>query len=596
MSLAKPKTTGAENVYWDLSTLYKTIDAPEIEQDLAAIRADAEAFSNQYRGKIASLSAKELREATERFEDIAERITKLYVYALLTWATDTLDDSRGRFLSNMEQAYTAIEQELMFFELEWKNAPEATAKLADDPALERYEHYLKISRLTAPFTLSEPEERVITELNMSGASGWTRYFGEVMSNARYEMDGKKLNQSEVLAYMHSPDRDARLRAATALTEGLKDLLHTTTYVFNMLAVNKKSIDKMRDYPTWITSRNLSNQVQDDTVEALIEAVTGRYDIVARHYRLVRKLLNYDELYDYDRYAPVLDEQVTYSWNEARDVVLGAYSRFDSRMADIASEFFEKQWIDAALAPNKRGGAFSHGVVPSANPFILMNFTGDQRSVMTLAHELGHGIHQYLSRQKGFLQSDTPLTTAEMASTFGEMLVFTELMSDIDDPKVRLATRLDKISDTFATVFRQVAMNRFEHAMHTTLRAEGHLSSDHLSAMWMETQRAMFEDSLTLRDDYQYWWSYIPHFLGSPGYVYAYAFGELLVWALYARYQQESSGFADRYITALSQGGSLWPHDMLAPLGVNLQDPAFWHEGLNLIEDMVAQAEQEADKL
>jgi oligoendopeptidase F len=299
------------------------------------------------------------------------------------------------------------------------------------------------------------------------------------------------------------------------------------------------------------------------------------------------------LYDYDRYAPILDEEWHVPWDDAREQVRSSLATFEPQMAEIAGLFFERNWIDAALAPHKRGGAFSSATIPSAHPYILMNYTGTLRNVMTLAHELGHGIHQYLSRGRGFLQAGTPLTTAEMASTFCEMLVFDSLMAEIDDPRVRLANRIEKIADTFATVFRQVSMNRFEDALHTAIRAEGELTAGRLSELWLDTQRAMFGDSLTLRDEYAIWWSYIPHFLAVPGYVYAYAFGELLVWALYARYQAEGDSFSARYLDALAKGGSQWPHEILAPLGVNLKDPAFWHEGLSLIEEMITQAEAEA---
>jgi oligoendopeptidase F len=319
-------------------------------------------------------------------------------------------------------------------------------------------------------------------------------------------------------------------------------------------------------------------------------VTSRYDIVARYYRLKRKLLGVDVLFDYDRYAPLPAADRRYSWDEGRAVVLDAYAQFHPRMAEIAGMFFEQNWIDAPVRPGKRGGAYSARVVPSVHPYVFLNYQAKPRDVMTLAHELGHGVHQYLAREQGLLQSDTPLTTAEMASTFGEALVFSDMMARERDPHVRLAMLTAKLEDSFATVFRQVAMNRFEDAIHTTRRNEGELTAERFSALWLETQRAMFGDSVTLTDDYGLWWSYIPHFIDYPGYVYAYAFGELLVLALYARYQEVGPDFADGYIDALRAGGSNWPHEIVRPLGVDLNDPKFWHQGLQILEDQVSQAE------
>ena len=383
----------------------------------------------------------------------------------------------------------------------------------------------------------------------------------------------------------------RRTAAQSVTGVLREKLPILTYVFNTLAADKASDDRLRSYQSWISSRNLSNEASDEVVDALIEAVTSRYDIVARYYRLKRDLLGLDELYDYDRYAPLPAAAGEYHWDRAREIVLNAYQNFHPRVAEIAGEFFTRAWIDAAERPGKRGGAYSASTVPSVHPYVFMNYKGAARDVMTLAHELGHGVHQYLSREQGMLQAHTPLTTAEMASTFGEMLVFTDMTAQESDPQVRLAMLANKIEDSFATIFRQVSMNRFEHAMHTARREEGELDSERLSDLWLQTQQAMFMDSVHMSDDYRAWWGYIPHFLHTPGYVYAYAFGELLVLALFARYQQEGGGsFAERYLDVLRAGGSDWPEKTLAPMGVDLTDPNFWQEGLAEIEKMVDQAE------
>jgi oligoendopeptidase F len=340
---------------------------------------------------------------------------------------------------------------------------------------------------------------------------------------------------------------------------------------------------------------MDNQVDDATVGALVEAVTSRYGIVARYYRLKKRLLGLEELFDYDRYAPLPSAERRFTWEEARDTVLGAYGRFHPRMAEVASLFFEKGWIDAAVHPGKTGGAFSSQTVPAVHPYILMSFQGTSEDVMTLAHELGHGVHQYLARGRGVLEQNTPLTTAETASIFGETLVFQDLVSRERDPKVVLAMLVREIEGSFATVFRQVAMNRFEHSAHSARRGEGELTAERLSKEWLATQRAMFADSVTLTEDYGIWWSYIPHFIHYPGYVYAYAFGDLLVRALYVRFLSAGKGFPEKYLAMLAAGGSDWPGEIVKPLGVDLSDPGFWGQGLSLLEGMVSHAESLAGK-
>lgn len=595
--MSETQITGAENVRWNLNDLYQGVDDPALQQDLEQVLLQAKQFANAYKGQVAHLSPSQLCSALTEYEAIKELSARMLSYAYLSWTTDTLNSDYGRLLSLTQRRDSEVAQLLVFFSLEWMNAPETVAALADEPELAAYRHYLKITRLAAPYALGEKEEQLVSELSLTGMDAWERYFGEVLSAARYEFESQSLNQSEILRYVYMADRTRRQGATNAFTAGLQKLTHTTTYVFNQMALYKHSLDKVRGYPTWVSQRNLWNQTDDQTVETLIDSVTSRYDIVARYYNLVKQLLGYSTLYDYDRYAPVLQvEQPLIHWHDAKAFVLDSFNNFSPEMSEIAVKFFNHSWIDAVVSPNKRGGAYSHPTVPSAHPYIFMNYTGELRTVMTLAHELGHGVHQYLARGRGFLQAESPLTTAEMASTFAEMLVFDTLMNQIDDPKQRLAMRMEKIADTFATVFRQIALNRFEHALHTTVRGEGELTSTRISELWLQTQQPMFGNSLILRDEYSLWWSYIPHFIGAPGYVYAYAFGELLVWALYARYQAEGGDFSQRYLDALATGGAVWPHEAVAPLGVNLQNPTFWQGGLSLIEDMVALAEHEAESL
>lgn len=587
-----PTLTGAEEITWDLSDLYNGVDDPQIEQDIAATDAAAETFAATYRGKLTTFDNEELYEAVQQYEHLLETVYKIGSFAHLIWSTDTANPQYGMLLQKVTEWSSQLSQALVFFDLEWINAPADFAeRMINDPVLAHYQHMLEVKRLDQPHRLSEPEEKILAEKSVTGRAAWNRYFSELMGNLRFPYNGEELTQSDILAKLYEPDRDTRVQAQQVVTDVLSDNLHALTFIFNTLAADKASNDRLRSYPTWISSRNMSNEVSDEVVEALVTAVTDRYDIVARYYNLKRDLLGLDKLYDYDRYAPLPSAHGEYSWAKARETVLQAYGNFHPQAAEIAGQFFSESWIDAAPRPGKRGGAYSASTVPSVHPYVFMNFTGNARDVMTLAHELGHGIHQYLSRGQGLLQADTPLTTAEMASTFGEMLVFNDFMAQESDPAVRLALVAHKIEDTFATVFRQISMNRFEHGMHTARREEGELTSDRFSEIWLESQRAMFGDSVEMTDNYGIWWSYVPHFLQVPGYVYAYSFGELLVMALFARYRQEGDSFAPRYMDVLRGGGSDWPEKLLAPMGVDLNDPNFWQEGLGEIEALIAQAEE-----
>ena len=585
---------GAEDVRWQLADLYDSTEA--LEDDLRTAADEAEAFAERYRSQIAACSAEELADALADYEAVQDRLGRASTYAFLNWATDTNDPERGALLQKVKEQATQIEQQLLFLEVELARLSDAQAEaFIEADALAGYRHYLETERLQKEHVLSEPEEKILSEKNVTGRSAWTRFFDETMGAMRFELDGEELTRQEILKKLYEPDRDLRRRAALAFTEGLDERERELTYVFNTVLADKASSDRLRGYDHWLESRNLSNEVDGETVEALIDAVTGRYDLVARFYRLKRDLLDLDELMDYDRYAPVGEADTRYGWSDARDMVLGAYGDFHPQMRDVAGRFFEEAWIDAPPAPGKRGGAFSHGAVPSAHPYVLLNYTGKPRDVQTLAHELGHGVHQTLAREQGVLQASTPLTTAETASVFGEMFVFQRLLAQEEDPRSRLKLLVSKIDDTLATVFRQTAMNRFEEKIHTARRSEGELPPERFSALWMETQEAMFDGSVTLGDHYRRWWSYIPHFLHTPGYVYAYSFGELLVLALYARYEAEGDGFSERYLDLLRAGGSDWPDALVAPLGADLTEPSFWQEGLGEIEALIERAEALAEE-
>ena len=590
------KTTGAERVLWNLDDLYASPAETRIDADLDAVAARLDAFAARYRGRIAGLAAREMRDLLEEYEVLLETVFRAESYANLWWSTQCDEPARGALLQKLAERQSRLMQKAVFLDIEWANAPEEAARrLLDDPLLGRWKHWLVISRRNRPHLLSEPEEKILSEKSVTGRQAWARFFDETLTATQYEWEGGMVPAEVVLRQLYEGDREVRRKAAASMTRGLRGILRAATYVTNTLLADKSSDDRLRNFATWISSRNMDNQVDDATVGALVEAVTSRYGIVARYYRLKKRLLGLEELFDYDRYAPLPSAERRFTWEEARDTVLGAYGRFHPRMAEVASLFFEKGWIDAAVHPGKTGGAFSSQTVPAVHPYILMSFQGTSEDVMTLAHELGHGVHQYLARGRGVLEQNTPLTTAETASIFGETLVFQDLVSRERDPKVVLAMLVREIEGSFATVFRQVAMNRFEHSAHSARRGEGELTAERLSKEWLATQRAMFADSVTLTEDYGIWWSYIPHFIHYPGYVYAYAFGDLLVRALYVRFLSAGKGFPEKYLAMLAAGGSDWPGEIVKPLGVDLSDPGFWGQGLSLLEGMVSHAESLAGK-
>lgn len=576
-AVADAAPTGAEDVRWNLTDLYAS--EADLDADLADLEVAAAAFGERYRGRIAALDAAALAEAFADLEGVHDRAGRAYTYAYLAWSTATEDPARGALLQKVREAYTRIGQSLLFVDVEWAALdPEAAAALVEDPALAPYKHYLELKTEARDHVLTEPEEKILAEKAVTGWSAWNRFFDETLGAARFEVRGESLPLQQATAKLHDPDRRLRRDVQEAVTEGLEPLQRPLTYVFNTILADKASSDRLRGYGSWIESRNESNEADAASVDALIEAVTGRYDLVARFYDLKRRLLGLDELFDYDRYAPTGSVQRFVPWDEARATVVGAYGDFHPEMGEIVERFFDERWIDAPPEAGKRGGAFSHGAVPSAHPYILMNYTGRLRDVQTLAHELGHGVHQYLARVQGVYHADTPLTTAETASVFGEMLTFQRMLAALDAPADRLALLVEKIDDTMATVFRQVTMNRFEDRIHTHRRESGELTPDDFAEHWMATQTAMYGDSVTLTAGYRRWWSYIPHFVHTPGYVYAYAFGELLVLALYQRYLDEGEGFPAQYRDLLAAGGSDWPHVLVGRLGIDLRDPAFWDQG------------------
>jgi oligoendopeptidase F len=587
--------SGAEAVVWDLSCLYQSIDDPAIETDMAAIRERAEAWAAQYRGRVARMSAAQMHDALRDFESIKDSVGRLASFAQLTYATDTNNAQYGVLLQKLTEYEAEIAQQLLFFDLEWNALDDNKAQaVLDDSAIGQYRHYLEAERRYKAHRLSEAEEKLLVETAVTGRAAWGRLFTQIWGAARVDYEGEKLMMSQAQVKLYEPQREVRQKAADAITATLKDKLAETTYITNVLAADKMMDDKRRGYATWVSSRNLDNKATDAIVDALVSAVTSSYDIVARHYDLKRRLMGYDTLYDYDRYAPlpIQAAERDYHWDEAREIVQNAYHRFSPRLGSLVERFFDERWIHAALAPGKRGGAFAEQTVPSAHPYIFLSYSGKRDNIRTLAHELGHGVHMALAQEKqGLLGSTMRLTMAEMASIFGEILVFDDLMQREPDPAAQLSMVAKAVEDSFSTVYRQVSMNRFGDLLHNARRAQGELTTEQINDLWMETQRAMFEGSVNLRDEYAVWWSYIPHFVQVPGYVYAYAFGKLLVLSLFNLYQRRGADFVPQYLEVLAAGDADYPENILAPLGIDLANPAFWNEGVESIRAMVEQEER-----
>jgi oligoendopeptidase F len=590
--------TGAEDVHWDLSDLYTDVEDPQLRIDVDEALRSATAFAERYRGAVAALGAADLADACAALEAVWLPLQRAMAYANLRHAVDTTAAPVGSLVAELTERAAAVGSTVLFFDLEWNAIDEHRAvALLDDPALGRYRHHLETVRARRPHQLTEDEERILTELAPTGAAAWSRLFTQLTSTIRVDREGRTESLDEALAVLHDPDRSRRETAQHAITTALEADVSTRAYILNTLLADKATHDRLRHHPDWLHSRNLANEADAAQVDALVEAVTGRYDLVARYYRMKGRVLGLDTLHEWDRYAPIdTGEDSRLGWEDARDLVLDAYRDFSPEMSEIAATFFQRSWIDAAVAPGKRGGAFASPVTPDVHPYIFVNFTGRPRDAMTLAHELGHGIHMRLSQSHSLFNTSTPLTTAETASIFGETVTLARLLDMEQDPSRRFGLVTRRLEDAFAAIFRQIVMNRFEHAVHTARREQGELSLEEINEHWMTTQRAMFAGSVALTDEYQTWWSYVPHFIAVPGYVYAYAFGNLLSLALYRRYEQEGQAFVPRYLEMLSAGGSIAPNELLGRLGVDLTDPGFWDAGLDVLADEVSRAEDLAEEM
>jgi oligoendopeptidase F len=588
--MAITELTGAEDVAWDLSDLYDGGDDPRLDADVQEAEEAAAAFRDRYYGSVAKLSAADLREAIEERERIESILTRAIYFAHLRFSTDTADPPRGALVAKLTEKGAALDTQLLFFGLEIAEIEDETADaLIEDAELEKWRHWLRSLRKFRPYLLSEPEEKIVTEKSVSGISAWGRLYEELLSALRVDLDGEEVALEEAMSKLHSGDRDLRRRAAEAVGAALAPGLRTRTYVFNTIVLDKSIDDRLRGYASWLSSRNLRNETSDEAVQALVEAAVARYDVPQRYYRLKAKLLGLDRVAYYDRFAPIADDPTKISWDEARDTVLSAYSDFSPEAGDIVERFFDESWIDAPVRENKRTGAFCATTIPDRHPYVLLNFTGDRRSILTLAHELGHGLHGVLSSPLGLFNADTPLTTAETASVFGEALTFKRLLALEEDPRKRLNLLAGRIEDSLATVFRQIAMNRFEDAVHNERRNEGELSVERIEEHWLETQRAMFADAVDM-DGYGNWWSYIPHFMSTPGYVYAYAYGFLFALAIFRRYEQEGEAMVEPYLEVLRLGGSKSPEELAQIVGLDLTDPKIWESGIDALAVELDQAE------
>jgi oligoendopeptidase F len=577
---------------WDLSDLYPGADSPELSRDLERLAAEADTFRERYEGRLAGLSGAELGAAVAAYERMQELSGRIISYASLVHAGNLADPEIGRFYQTMHERINAVSTVLLFFTLELNRIDDAAleAKLAD-PALAHYRPWLRDVRAFRPHQLGDDIEKLLHEQSVAGRAAWMRLFDETIADLRFPFRGRELSEPEVLNLLSDRDGETRREAAAVIGEVLGRNLRTFGLITNTLAKDKEVEDRWRRFPRPISSRNLANFVEDDVVDALVAAVRAAYPALShRYYRLKAHWFGVDALPFWDRNAPLPDDaDRVIPWDEAERTVLGAYRAFSPDLAAIGERFFTGAWIDAPVRRGKAPGAFAHPTVPAAHPYLLLNYQGRVRDVMTLAHELGHGVHQVLAGAQGPLMSDTPLTLAETASVFGEMLTFRALLAGESDPARRRIMIAGKVEDMLNTVIRQIAFVTFEMRVHDE-RREAELTPDRLCEIWLDVQRESLGPAIRFDDGYRAYWTYIPHFIHTPFYVYAYAFGDCLVNSLYAVYENAHHGFAERYFALLRAGGTLRHRELLAPFGLDAADPEFWSKGLGLIGRFIDELE------
>ncbi|HOT83101.1 MAG TPA: M3 family oligoendopeptidase [Candidatus Defluviicoccus seviourii] len=583
-----PQRVEDELPVWDLSHLYAGPEDPRIAADLDAAERAAKAFHGRYAGKLAELSGAELGTAIMAYEAIVEGLCRVTAYAQLRFAGDMCDPERGRFLQDIEERFNTVSTETLFFTLELNRLDDETVgrQLAVAPA-DRYAPWVRDQRIFRPHQLADDVERILHEKSVTGASAWVRLFDQTLSGMRFDVGGKALTLADALNCFDNTDPEVRRSAAGAIGKGLKDNVRVLSLVVNTLAKDKEIEDRWRAYPHPVAFRNLANRVEDEVVDALVSAIRDAYaDLAHRYYHLKARWFGRETLDYWDRNAPLPGaDNRQFSWIEAKTIVLGAFGGFHPQMAAIGGRFFDEGWIDAGPRPGKDSGAFCHPVVPSAHPYILLNFYGRPRDVMTLAHELGHGVHQVMAANQGALLADTPLTLAETASVFGEMLVFQALLEDGGSREERRRLLAAKVESMLNTVVRQIAFHEFEERVHMERRS-GELSAERLGEIWLKVQKESLGPAMRFDNDYSFYWGYIPHFIHSPFYVYAYAFGDCLVNSLYQVYRDGHPGFAEKYFAMLRAGGSLRHRDLLQPFGLDAADPGFWRRGLNVIVALI----------
>jgi oligoendopeptidase F len=581
---------------WDLSDLYSSQDAPELARDLKWLDGECAAFAKDYEGKLAQLDAQAMLDCVLRNERINAIAGRIMSFAGLRYYQLTIDDDRTKFMSDMQENITNFTTPLVFFTLELNRIDDAALQrlLDSNSALARYRPVFDRIRALKPYQLSDELEKFLHDLGVVD-DAWERLFDETIAGLKFEIDGEFLNIEGALNLLTDPDRDQREKGAVGLARVFAENIKIFARVHNTQAKQKDIIDRWRGMPTPQTGRHLSNHVEPEVVEALRNAVVAAYPKLShRYYQLKRKWLELDVMQVWDRNAPLpMENRRNVGWSEAQQTVLQAYGDFDPRMADLAAPFFSKGWIDAAVKPGKAPGAFAHPTVTDVHPYVMLNYLGKPRDVMTLAHELGHGVHQVLAADQGEMLSSTPLTLAETASVFGEMLTFRKMLDGAKDVAERKVMLAGKVEDMINTVVRQIAFYDFECKLHDA-RSQGELTPDDINTLWMSVQGESLGPAFEFMDGYETFWAYIPHFVHSPFYVYAYAFGDGLVNALYAVYQEQPEGFQEKYFDMLKAGGSKHHKELLAPFGLDASDPKFWDKGLSMISAMIDELEEMED--
>ena len=578
---------------WNLTDLYTAPDAAAFKDDMQKGEAEAKAFAKKYKGKLAKLSGAELADALKAYEAISDLLGRTGSYAQLHYVGDTTDAARGKFYGDVSAKHTDISTQLLFFELELNRIDDAALEKAmQEPGLNHYRPWIENLRKEKPYQLEDKLEELFLEKSQTSYSAFNRLFDETMADLSFDVDGQSLAIEPTLNLLQNPDEAKRKAGALALAKTFKENLRLFTLITNTLAKDKDISDRWRGFKDIAAARHLSNRVEPEVVDALVAAVRAAYPQLShRYYKMKAKWLGKDKLMHWDRNAPLPAEDTReVPWADAEKMVLSAYGEFSPEMAAIAKTFFDRKWIDAPVRPGKAPGAFAHPTVPSAHPYVLLNYMGKTRDVMTLAHELGHGVHQVLAAKQGALMASTPLTLAETASVFGEMLTFQALLRQTTDKKKRKILLASKVEDMINTVVRQIAFYTFERKVHTA-RKVGELTPDKINDIWLEIQAESLGDSIEVGPGYETFWTYIPHFIHSPFYVYAYAFGDCLVNSLYARYQESEGGFQEKYFTMLKAGGTKHHSELLKPFGLDATEPKFWQKGLSVISGMIDELEK-----